>query len=149
MALIKRMREPRSIDQMRREMEQFFEDMVPFSWSGDNGGGGMKMWSPNADVSEDDKEYVVQMDLPGMEKENIDVSLQENRLTITGERKEEEKEEKKNFLRQERYSGSFYRSFILSDNVREEDIKANFKDGVLRIRIPKTEEKKPKTVMIE
>ncbi len=148
MKLTKKGTEPSSIDMLRREMDQFFDDMIPFSWSRENGGKELRTWSPNSDITEDEKEYMIRMDIPGMEKENIKVNYQDGRLTITGERKMEESEEKKDYIRRERYSGSFYRSFTLPEAVKEDQIDATFKDGVLKLVVPKAEVVKPKAIKI-
>jgi len=104
---------------------------------------------PNTDMTETDNDYIVSIDLPGLTKKDIDVNLQENRLTISGKREKEEKEENKNFLRKERYHGRFMRSFTLPATVQEEEIKAKFKDGVLTVTIPKAEVSKPKEIKID
>lgn len=137
-----------TVDLLRREMDQFFDDLVPFSWTRDNGGKLMESWAPSADISEDEKEYLLRMDIPGMEKKDIKVNFQDGRITVTGERKQEETEEKKDYLRKERYEGSFYRSFSLPDAVKEDEINASFKNGVLKISIPKAEVVEPKAIKI-
>jgi len=137
------------IEALRREMDRFFDDMVPFSRGLDNGGTRMELWAPNTDVSETEDEYTISVDLPGTSKKDVEVSYKDNRLTISGKRQHEEEEDEKDFLRQERYYGSFTRSFTLPTEVKEEDIKAKFKDGVLKVRIPKSEVRKSKTVPID
>ena len=118
--------------------------------------GGLTSWarrepalSPAFDVSETDDEYRVSMELPGLAKDDIEVSIENGRLTISGEKKEEQKEEKENFLRVERSYGSFTRSVPLPGTVNEEGIEASFKDGVLSVRLPKTEEARGKKVEIK
>ncbi|MDX1639398.1 MAG: Hsp20/alpha crystallin family protein [Balneolaceae bacterium] len=137
------------IEALRREMDQLFDEMVPFSWMREQGGNGYDLWAPNTDMVENDNEYVIKMDLPGIPKEDVNITFKDNRLTISGERQQEEKEEKENYMRRERYVGNFLRSFTLPNAVKEDDIKAKFKDGVLRITVRKTEESKPKTVKID
>jgi HSP20 family protein len=148
MKLTKRKSEPTSVEMLRREMDHFFDDLVPFSWDRENAGRPVTSWSPSADISEDEREYLIHMDIPGMDKNNIKVHFQDGRITITGERTSEEKEEKKDYIRQERFTGSFYRSFTLGDTIKEDDIKATFKDGVLKIQIPKAEAVKPKSIKV-
>jgi HSP20 family protein len=106
---------------------------------------------PSMDIFTEGDDVVVKTELPGMKKEDIDVSLTKDTITISGEKKEEEKVEKKDYYRFERSYGSFKRSFSLPSEVQTEKPSAKFKDGVLEIRIPKTEEakKKEKKVMIE
>jgi HSP20 family protein len=148
MKLTKRVHEPSTVELLRREMDHFFDDLVPFSWSRDNSSKELRTWSPSADISEDEKEYVVRMDIPGMEKNDIKVNYQDGRITITGERKTEGKEEKKDYIRRERYYGSFYRSFTLPEPIKDEEIKATFKDGVLKLAVPKAEVVKPKSIKV-
>lgn len=141
--------EPRLIDSFRKEMDHFFDDLVPSSWRKINGDLGLDAWSPSSDLSETEKEYKVVLDLPGMERKDINVNMQDNRLIISGERKKEEKEEGQDFIRKERYSGSFYRSFTLPGEIKESAIKAQFKEGVLTVTVPKSEVKKAKNIKIE
>ncbi len=148
MKIMKRPSEPTSIRNLRREMEHFFDDMIPFSWTRENGGNLMDTWTPTSDISEDEKEYLVVMDLPGIDKKDIKVNFQDGRLTVTGESQKEEKQEKKDYIRRERFKGSFYRSFTLPESIKEDDIKADFKEGVLKVHIPKAEVSKPKEVNI-
>jgi HSP20 family protein len=105
--------------------------------------------SPSVDIFEDKDEVVVKAEIPGMVKEDVDVNITENTLTISGEKKKEEKVEKKDYYRIERSCGSFSRSFQLPSNVQTEKAKATFKNGVLEIRLPKTEEAKKKEIKIK
>lgn len=148
MKLTKRESEPNTIDLLRREMDHFFDDFVPMRWSRENGGKNLGTWTPSADITEDEKEYMIRLDIPGMEKNDIKVNFQDGRLTVTGERKSEEKEEKKDYVRQERYFGSFYRSFTLPEKIKEDAIEATFKNGVLKLVVPKGEIKKAKPIKI-
>ncbi|MFO7761410.1 MAG: Hsp20/alpha crystallin family protein [Thermodesulfobacteriota bacterium] len=106
-------------------------------------------WSPRLDVSETDKTVEIEADLPGMKKEDIKVSMENNILTIQGERKEEEKKEDKQYHYVERTTGSFYRSFQVPAEIDEDKIEATFKDGVLHLSLPKTEEAKKKVSNIQ
>jgi HSP20 family protein len=92
---------------------------------------------------------VVKAELPGMEKDNIDVTLSDNRLTIKGEKKKEEEVNKKGYYRSERSYGSFVRSLELPSEVQTDKIKAAFKNGVLEIRLPKTEQAKKKETRVK
>ena len=91
-------------------------------------------WSPKVDIYETEGSYVLNAELPGLKKEEIKIDLNDNTLTLKGERKFEEKVEKGNYVRFESSYGSFARSFVLSDNVNAENITANYKDGVLEAR---------------
>lgn len=107
--------------------------------------------SPSVDIFEEGDNVVVKAELPGMKKEDIEVKLTENTVTISGEKKKEEKIEKKDYYRLERSYGSFCRAFSLPAEVQTDKAKAQFKDGILEVRIPKSEEakKKEKKLMIE
>ena len=95
------------------------------------------------DIQKKDGKYILDMDLPGFGKENIKADLENGYLTITASRDEskEEKDEKGNLVHQERYTGQCSRSFYVGDNVKEEDIKAGYKDGILHLEFPKNETK--------
>jgi HSP20 family protein len=148
MKVARRNKDVSTIDQLRREMDQMFDDMAPFSWLKGNGNRMLEAWSPDSDITENKNEYTVKIDLPGMEKDDIKVNYQDGRITITGERKKEEKEEGRDFIRKERFQGSFYRSFTLPEAVKEEEIKASFNNGVLIVVIPKSEVAKSKTIKV-
>src|SRR3990172_9191469 len=106
------------------------------------------VWHPRLDLSESENEYKVLADLPGLSKEEIKISLRENVLTISGERKYEKKEDSKDYASTERAYGKFERSVSLPDKIKESDIKANYKNGVLTISLPKSEEAKPREISI-
>jgi HSP20 family protein len=106
------------------------------------------VWQPKVDVAESDTEYEVAVEVPGLSKNDISISVEDGYLTISGERKQEEKTDKKNFHRIERYYGKFERSFQLPDEVKADEIKANYKNGVLKVEIPKTEKQLPKQIAI-
>lgn len=109
----------------------------------------VSMKAPSLDVFEEKDEIVVKADLPGMSKDEIEVTVTENVVTIKGEKKKEEEVKEKDYYRRERSYGSFVRSVELPSEVKSEQIKANFKDGVLEIRMPKTEEAKKKAVSVK
>ena len=98
------------------------------------------------DVHEKDGKYIMDIDLPGYKKDDVKISLYNGNLTISAEKNEsnEEKDAKGNLIRQERYSGSCSRSFYVGDSIRDNDIQASFKDGILTITVP-TEEHKEET----
>jgi len=104
--------------------------------------------SPAVDIFEGEQELVVKADLPDVKPEELDIRVENNILTIRGERKFEKKVEEKNYLRVERSYGSFARSFSLANTVNTEAIKADYKDGVLTLSIPKREEAKPKQIKV-
>src|SRR5438309_8110693 len=105
-------------------------------------------WAPAVDIFENEHELVVKADLPDVQPEELDIRVENNILTIRGERKFEKKVDEKNYLRVERSYGSFSRSFALANTVNSEAIKADYKDGVLTLTIPKREEAKPKQIKV-
>ena len=106
------------------------------------------VWSPAVDIAENEKEYEVKAELPGMKKDEIKISFKDDVLTLSGERKSEKEEDDKNFHRIERSYGQFERCFHLPKNVKVPDIKADYKNGILTVNIPKSEEAKPKEIAI-
>lgn len=105
-------------------------------------------WAPAVDIAEANDELKFNVEVPGMKKEDVKVTFQDGILTIKGERKQEREEKDLNFHRMERSYGSFCRSFTLPTMVQGDKIKANYKDGVLSISLPKVEEAKPKEITI-
>lgn len=105
-------------------------------------------WEPIIDVEENKDSIQVKAEIPGIDEKDLDVRIENNTLILSGEKKEELKEEKKNYVYSERKFGSFYRSISLPEGIKAEKIKANFKKGVLNIDIPKTETVKPKKIAI-
>jgi HSP20 family protein len=132
---------------MRSELDEMFEDFFDWGKSGEELT--TMEWSPSVDISENDDNIVVNAEIPGMNKEDINVSVRDDTLTIKGEKKREREEEEENYHVVERSYGRFQRSFTLPDNVKSDDIKANYKDGVLNITIPKTEEAKSKELKVD
>jgi HSP20 family protein len=131
--------------EMERMMEDFFRrpfSMFPAIWP--NMGFSEEELSPAVDIFEQDDAVVVKAELPGMKKEDINVELNDGVLRITGEKKREEKVEKKDYYRLERSVGSFERRISLPSGIETEKTKASFKDGVLEIQIQKTEKAKKK-----
>jgi HSP20 family protein len=106
------------------------------------------MWAPHVDISETKDDIIVVAEAPGMKKEDIKITVQDNVLTLKGEKKQEKEEKEANYHRIERSHGSFTRSFELPTTIQVDRIKANYKDGVLHISLPKAEEVKPKEISI-
>jgi HSP20 family protein len=130
---------------LRDEMDRLFEDF--FASAPERTGRGV--WSPMVDVREDENNFYIEAELPGMSKEDIHLEVEQNSLSIKGERKFEKKDEGENYHFVERSYGSFYRSFTLPKNVNADGIAAEYKDGVLTVTVPKVEEVKPKKVEIK
>ena len=105
-------------------------------------------WAPLVDITEDDKEYIIKTELPEVKKEDVKVAVENGLLTIVGERKFE-KEENKKYHRVERAYGRFVRSFIVPDAVDADKVSAEFKDGVLKVHLPKSEKTKPKQIEVK
>jgi HSP20 family protein len=106
-------------------------------------------WEPLADITEDDKEYIIKAELPDVKKEDVKVTVENGVLTIAGERKFEKEEKKKKYHRVERAYGSFVRSFALPDLADADKVKAEFKDGMLTVHVPKSERAKAKQVDVK
>lgn len=104
---------------------------------------------PSIDVYEEKDSVVVKAELPGMKKEDVEVSLSGETLTIKGEKKEDREVKEDDYYRRERSYGSFSRTVALPCDVKSEDIKASFKDGILEVRMPKTEEAKKKAISVK
>ena len=106
-------------------------------------------WAPAVDIYETEHELVVKADIPEIKPEELDIRVENNILTIHGERKFEKKVTEDKYLRVERSYGSFSRSFSLANTVKTEEIKADYRDGVLTLTIPKREEAKPKQIKVQ
>jgi HSP20 family protein len=126
----------------------FFDRMlsdwsVPSLWSDE------KVVVPAFDISENEKEYVISGEIPGIEPKDLDVSLNDGILTIKGEKKQESEEKEENYHRIERHYGSFQRSFRLPENIDRDKLDASYKDGVLRLTLPKSEESEVKKIEVK
>ncbi len=106
-------------------------------------------WRPSVDIREEDDRYVFLADIPGVDPKDIEVTAENGMLTIKGERQSESKEEREGYKRIERSSGSFYRRFSLPDGSDTENIKAESKNGVLELTVPKAEKVKPRKIDIK
>ncbi|AEA34049.1 Hsp20/alpha crystallin family protein [Hippea maritima] len=130
---------------LQERLNRVFNDLLPSSSQGRD----TTDWMPAVDIYETKDSINIEVEAPGMKEDDIKINLENNTLTIYGERKFEKKEEGKNYYRMERSYGSFSRSFLLPDNVNVDAIKAKYKDGVLTITLPKKPESKPKEIPIE
>ena len=106
-------------------------------------------WVPAVNISEDDKEYVIKAELPEVDKKDVKIGVEDGVLSIQGERTKEKEEKGKKFHRIESSYGSFFRSFTLPENVAEDKLTADFKDGILFVHLPKTEKPKPKAIEVK
>ena len=105
-------------------------------------------WTPLADITEDDREYVIKAELPELKREDVKVTVENGVLTISGERKFEKEERKKKYHRVERGYGSFVRTFALPEDADANKVKAQFKEGILEVHLPKNEKAKPKQIEV-
>ncbi len=105
-------------------------------------------WEPAIDIIEKKDKYIIKAEFPGIPKEDIDINVSDNVLTVKGEKKQEKEEKDTNYYRSERVYGLFQRQLVLPPDVDAEKIKANYKNGVLEIEIPKGEKAKPKKISI-
>jgi HSP20 family protein len=133
---------------LQNQMNRLFDTTLQ-GWSNDsNGMTGTTSWIPAADIFESENELVVNLDLPGIDAKTVDLTVENNVLTIRGERNFEDNGNKQNFHRVERSYGTFVRSFALSTSIDADKIRADYKAGVLSIAIPKAEAAKPKRIQI-
>ncbi len=134
----------RELEALRREMEKVFDNFLA-----ERGLEGEFVWTPPIEVKETDDRYVIRMDIPGVEKENVKIEISDNTLIVSGERKEEKEEKEANYYRREIAYGSFYRAIQLPSDINPEEIKARYENGVLTITVPKSEKAKKREIKIE
>jgi HSP20 family protein len=106
-------------------------------------------WSPQVDISEDDQEYLIKADLPEMKKDDVSVVVEDGIVSVSGERKTEKEEKKKKYHRIERSYGSFRRGFLVPEDADASKVAAEFKEGVLKVHLPKSATAKPKAVEVK
>jgi HSP20 family protein len=136
-------------NEMNRLFNTFFEMPSPASGSGSGGeGGSLRRWIPAMDLVETKDDFVLRADLPGISEKDVNIELEDNVLTISGERKAEHEEHKEGYYRVERSSGAFSRSLTVPEGVDPAAVRAQFDRGVLVVRIPKPEARKPRKVAI-
>lgn len=135
----------RNLSQFQEQMNRLFEDSF---FRGRGEAGALTSWAPAVDIFETADELVVKADLPDINEKDLDIRVENNTLTLRGERKFEEKVAEDDFLRIERAYGSFTRSFALPSTVNTDAIKAEYRHGVLTVRMPKREESKPKQIKV-
>ena len=130
-----------------REMDEFLREYSPFIARGRRAE--KDGWTPTANISETEKEYLIKAELPEVKKEDVKITLTDGVINISGERKQEKEGKDLNEIRIESFYGTFSRSFSLPDNVDTTGIRAETKDGVLRVHVPKMEVAKAKTIAID
>ncbi len=135
----------REMFDLQRRLNQLFEGSVQTP-SGE--GVALSTWTPAVDIYEDENSYLIKLELPEVIREDVKINLHNDTLSITGERRFENEDKRDGYHRVERSYGQFYRSFTLPPNVNAEAINAQFKDGILRLTLPKKEEAKPKQIQV-
>jgi len=139
----------RELTSLQTEMNRLFNTFFDTpSSSGGGNGGALRRWLPPMDLVETEDHFVLRADLPGLSEDDVSIELEDSVLTVAGERKAEHEDKKEGFYRMERSFGQFRRSLTLPEGVDADGIKASFDKGVLEVRIPKPEERKPRRVAI-
>ncbi len=140
----------RELAALQNEMGRWMNQVVGGTGTGlePGNGGQTATWLPAVDVWETENELALSFDLPGIPEDQISVELDDNVLTVSGQREREERQEGDRFYRYERRFGTFQRSVTLPPGVNENDIRATYRNGVLEVRVPKPEEQRPKRIQI-
>jgi HSP20 family protein len=137
----------RELTSLQSEMNRLFNTFFDTPTTGGNGGA--RRWIPSMDLVETDEHFVLRADLPGLTEKDVNIEVEDNVLTVSGERKAEHEDKREGYVRVERSYGSFRRSLTLPEGVDPESVSASFDKGVLEVRIPKPEERKPRRVAIQ
>ena len=139
----------KEMEEMEKRLSSFF-GRSPVATNGDKKEAiTVTEWSPLVDISEDEKEYVIKAEIPEMKKEEIKINVHDDVLSISGERKYEKEEKGKKYHRVERAYGSFLRSFTLPEDADGSKVTAEYKDGVLKVHLAKSEKVKPKAIEVK
>ena len=136
----------RELTTLQNEMNRLFGPV--FDTPSPTNGGTMRRWMPAMDLVETEDHFVLRADLPGLSEEDVNIEVEDRVLTVSGERKAEHTESKDGYHRVERAFGSFSRSLTLPEGIDAEAVSASFDRGVLEVRIPKPEERKPRKISI-
>ena len=141
----------RELSSLQNEMNRLFNAFfdTPSPTGGNGGTGTVRRWLPAMDLVETDEHFVLRADLPGLSQADVQIELEDNVLTVSGERKAEHEEKREGFYRMERSFGNFRRALTLPEGVDADAITAGFDKGVLEVRIPKPEARKPRKVAIQ
>jgi HSP20 family protein len=134
----------REVQALQNRVNSLFRDM-----NGDNDPLTTASFVPPVDIYEDDKKVVLKLEVPGIDEKELDVRMENHTLTVRGERKFEHEEKEENFHRIERRYGSFFRAFTLPTTVDAENIKANYRNGILRLELSKKPEAQPKQIKVD
>jgi len=141
----------REMDDIQRRMSSLLEGNLFRRGNLTNGEENITVpeWAPLVDVIEDEKEYLIKVELPEVQKDDVKVTVENGTLTISGERKAEKEQKNRRFHRVERYYGRFERVFGIPDDAETDAVNAEFKDGVLRVRLAKSEKARPKQIEVK
>lgn len=134
---------------IQERMNRLFDETLQRTRSREEEDISASLWAPPVDIYETENEIVLKAELPEIDQKDIDIKVEDNTLTIRGERKFEQETKKENYHRIERAYGKFSRSFSLPNTIAQEKIKASYKDGILKLVMPKREETKPKQITVE
>jgi HSP20 family protein len=139
----------RELTSLQTEMNRLFNTFFEPPSGGGGNGGALRRWLPPMDLVETDDHFVLRADLPGLSEDDVSIELEDSVLTVAGERKAEHEDKREGFYRVERSFGQFRRSLTLPDGIDADGISAAFDKGVLEVRIPKPEQRKPRKVAIQ
>jgi HSP20 family protein len=141
----------RELTSLQNEMNRLFNTFFDTPTGASNGGNGgsLRRWIPAMDLVETDDHFVLKADLPGLDESDVNIEVEDNVLTVSGERNAEHEDKREGYVRVERAYGSFRRSLTLPEGVNPEAVTASFEKGVLEVSIPKPEERKPRKVAIQ
>lgn len=134
---------------LQDRINRLFEDTFPTRQTGAEEEMSLMDWRPTVDTYEEGDNIVIKAELPGVKKEDVSIDVKNNVLTLKGERKHEDNVEDENYYRRECAYGKFQRAFTLPDSVDPDKIEASYKDGILKVTVPKTEESKAKKIEIK
>lgn len=138
----------RELSSLQNEMNRLFNTFFDTPPPG-NGGSGLRRWIPPMDLVETDDHFILKADLPGLAEGDVNIEVEDSVLTVSGERKAEHEDKREGYVRVERAYGSFRRSLTLPEGIDPEAVTATFDKGVLEVRIPKPEQRKPRKVAIQ
>ena len=136
----------RELSSLQTEMNRLFN--AAFEGPSGGGNGGARRWTPAMDLLETEDEFVLRADLPGLSESDVSIELEDNVLTLSGERKTEHEQKREGFYRMERAYGAFSRALTLPKGIDPESVTAAFDRGVLEVRVPKPEQRKPRRIEI-
>jgi HSP20 family protein len=147
MSTLTRNRPAPLLGDLRHGVDRLFADFLP-AWFEEDGKAQNGIWAPHFDFTATEAEFIIRVDLPGIDREDVKVEFGDGRLSISGERRHEAKEETESYVRMERSVGTFFRSIQLPSSIQPDRIAAEMENGVLTLRIPKSEEIRPRRIKI-